>query len=395
MAFCMTALISTVALGAEVLGSPMDTAMHNKNQNIWFMLMLVAFLMIFIRKFEWGVCLATILCSASTFLVYMALQEFIILRNPAEAWSQNIMIAGVVCAITLVIAIGVFVGTLQSWLYIPLGILFAPCYIGMEYILFTGIPNLAHGPVTDPGGGILVHLFAAYWGLGIALAIREKRVFDEPMFTSKHSVTFAFLAAMLLFILWPSFVTATMSLEESTSVMANCYMSGFGSMLAAFVTCRLVGKKINPLVYMYAMLAGPVGSSSSLLLTGPWGSLVIGIVAGSLSALAFTYLQPLMSKKLGVVDVMGVHQLHGVGGWVSLVGGAILVGSGINILAGFATVVWGIITGLIAGYVIKVMRGHMEVIFSDEAEFDGHCPDPNPEVADTSKANVYGLNTES
>jgi ammonium transporter Rh len=249
----------------------------------------------------------------------------------------------------------------------------------MEFILFKGIPSVVGGEVTDPGGGIIVHLFAAYWGLGVAMGVREKRAFDEPMFTSKHSVSFAWLAAMLLFILWPSFVTALTTLEQTTPVMANCYMSGFGSMIAAFITCRLCTKKINPLVYMYAMLAGPVGSSSSLLLAGPWQSLLIGIIAGCLSALGFIYFHPWLCKKIGAVDVMGVHELHGVGGWVSLIGGAIFAASIVNLVAGVATLVWGIIGGFITGLIIKVMRGRMEVIFSDDAEFGGHNPDPNPE----------------
>lgn len=376
VAIGLIAMFPSVAFGADVLGSAADAAKFSKNQNIWFMLMLVAFLMIFIRKFEWGICLAVILSASSSYLAYMAIQEFFIIQNSAEAWSQDIMIGGVTCAITLVIAIGVFIGTVPAWQYIFIGALFAPAYIFMEYLLFKGIPAVAGGPVVDPGGGILVHLFAAYWGLGVAMGIREKRAFDEPMYTSTHSISLAWLAAMLLFILWPSFVTALATLDDTTPVMANCYMSGFGSMIAAFVTCRLISKKINPLVFMYAMLAGPVGSSSSLSLAGPWQSLLIGLVAGSLSALAFTYLQPWLNKKLGVVDIMGVHQLHGIGGWVSLLAGAIFATSAVNILAGGSTLVWGILAGLVTGLILKPLRGTMETILSDEAEFEGYNPEP-------------------
>ena len=39
-----------------------------KNLDIWFMLMLVAFLMIFIKKFEWGVALAVLLSAAASFV---------------------------------------------------------------------------------------------------------------------------------------------------------------------------------------------------------------------------------------------------------------------------------------------------------------------------------------
>jgi ammonium transporter Rh len=104
--------------------------------------------------------------------------------------------------------------------------------------------------VTDPGGGILVHHYAAYWGLGAALGIREKRAFKEPMLTSKQSMTFAWLAAMLLFILWPSFVTSLLPLAQNNQAMINCYFSGFGSIISAYLTCAAVSpkRKINPLV---------------------------------------------------------------------------------------------------------------------------------------------------
>jgi len=381
-------MFPSVAFGADLPGGAVDAAKFSRNQNIWFMLMLVAFLMLFIRKFEWGICLATVLSASSSFLAYMAIQEFIIGQSPAEVWSQNVMIGGVTCAITLVIAIGVFIGTIPSWLYLLAGVFFAPAYAFLEYLLFEGLPAALGGPVTDPGGGILVHLFAAYWGLGVALAIREKRAFDEPMHTSKHSLSLAWLAAMLLFILWPSFVTALTTLEETTPVMANCYMSGLGSMISAYLTCRLMSRsgKINPLVFIYAMLAGPVGSSSSLLLAGPWQSLLIGLIAGALSALAFIRLQGWLNKKLGVVDIMGVHQLHGVGGWVSLVSGAVFAASAVNILAGAATLAWGLLAGLGSGLILRSLRGSMEVILSDEAEFEGYNPDPRSLVFEAEGA---------
>ena len=40
------------------------------------MLMMVAFLMIFIRKFEWGVCLAVLLSAATSYIFYLGIQQF-------------------------------------------------------------------------------------------------------------------------------------------------------------------------------------------------------------------------------------------------------------------------------------------------------------------------------
>jgi len=82
---------------------------YNKNQDVWFMLMLVAFLMMFIRKFEWGVALAVLLVTVTSFLAYMAVEEFFF----DKAWNQDLMLMGVICSITVVIAIGMFLGTVK------------------------------------------------------------------------------------------------------------------------------------------------------------------------------------------------------------------------------------------------------------------------------------------
>jgi ammonium transporter Rh len=352
-----------------------------KNMDIWFMLMLVAFLMIFIRKFEWSTCLAVLLSSVSSMVTYIFLcQKAKGMSFEALFGTQDVMIAGVVCAITVVIAIGVFLGTVKTWQYLLAGVLFSPAFMFLEFILWEWLPSVAQGPVTDPGGGILVHLFAAYWGLGVALGVKDRRAFEEPMLTSKHSVTNIWLASMLLFILWPSFVTSLLPLEQNTMASINCYFSGFGSIVSAYLTCAAVSKthRVNPLVYTYAMLAGPVASSSTLLLATPWMSLAIGAAAGVLSTLSFTYLNAWLCGKIKTLDVMGVHNLHGVGGWISLLTGAMLAGSVVNVFAGVLTAILGLAAGFVSGLVILYSRGNMprEELFSDDAVFEGFNPDP-------------------
>jgi len=145
------------------------------------------------------------------------------------------------------------------WQYLLAGVLFAPVFVALEYFLFTVMD------ATDPGGSMLVHMCAAYFGLGVALAVREKRAFDEPMYTTTHSVSFVWLASMLLWMLWPSFVTALLPSDQVTWGMITCYMAGLGSIITTYLICQIVQKKVNPLIYTYAMLAGPVAIGSPLL----------------------------------------------------------------------------------------------------------------------------------
>ena len=156
--------------------NPQEQYQFSKNLDVWFMLMLVAFLMIFIRKFEWGVCLATLLSAAASFVVYLALQQFVF---DYTVWDQALLIRAVICAITLVIAIGVFLGTCKMWQYLLIGVAFGFVYCLVEYII--GNVEIFGTLATDPGGSVLVHLCAAYFGIGVALGIRDKTAFDEPM----------------------------------------------------------------------------------------------------------------------------------------------------------------------------------------------------------------------
>lgn len=335
-----------------------------KNIGIWFMLMLVAFLMMFIRKFEWSVALATLLTAASSFIGYLAIQQFLF----GAVWDHSLMIRGVICSITVVIAIGVFLGTVKTWQYLVAGLLFSPVYSLVEW--FIGNQELFGSLATDPGGSILVHMCAAYFGLGVALAIRDKRAFDEPMYTSTHSVSFVWLASMLLWMLWPTFVTALLPPEQVFWATMTCYMAGIGSVISAYVVCQAIEKKVNPLVYTYAMLAGPVAIGSPLLSVGPWGALVIGVLAGVLSALCFIYLQPWLCAKLGALDVMGVHNLHGVAGWLGAIIAAVIVGSFTNIVVAAVVMVGTLVAGAIVGFILKATRGTMsEEFMNDDNDF--------------------------
>ena len=350
-----------------------DALQFGKNLDIWFMLMLVAFLMIFIRKFEWGVALAVLLSAAASFIVYLGIQQIWF----EELWTQQLLIRAVICAITVVIAIGVFLGTCKMWQYLLVGALFSVVYAFIEWLLLGQLTEWTDLVVTDDGGSVLVHMCAAYFGLGVALGIRDKRAFDEPMYTTTHSVTFVWLASMLLWMLWPSFVTSLLpGTIDVTKATITCYMAGVGSVISTYAMCMIFQGKVNPLVYTYAMLCGPVAIGAPLLQVGPWGALLIGLIAGIISTTCFIYLQPWFCSKIGVLDIMGVHNLHGVGGWFGAICVSIvLAASGAGFEASVGTLVMAVITvavtlvtGAVIGIIVKLTRGDMEIC-TDDTDF--------------------------
>ena len=79
-----------------------------------------------------------------------------------------------------------------------------------------------------------------------------------------------------------------------------------------------------------ATLAGgvAVGAAADMMLT-PFGSIVMGSVAGVVSTLGFQYVSPFLADKLKIADTCGVNNLHGM---PSILGGFLSI-----LIAGIAT----------------------------------------------------------
>jgi ammonium transporter Rh len=330
----------------------------HRGQDVFFMLMLVAFLMMFIRRYEWGVALATLLVFATSFPLYILAHTGIF----GAAIDVELIIAAGFCAITLVIAIGVFLGHISTISYLLVGVLFVPSYVFIEWFLFSFLDG-----ALDAGGSILVHMVAAYWGWGVILGLRNKAVNDEPADTSVHSVSFVWLASMLLLVLWPSFVTALLPPEDVVPGLVNTYMAMVASILVTYVLLWALKRTIDPLVFTYAILAGGVAIGASVDLATPLQSWIIGLVAGAVSTLSFLYLDEWLRNKTGVWDTMGVHNLHGVPG---IVGGLTPIvlgfGAGTQAIAVVGTLVIALVLGLISGFILRLMPKPTKML--DDAE---------------------------
>lgn len=352
--------------------------MVSKVKDIWFMTMMIAFLMMFIKKYEWGVFVGTMLSAASSFVMFVFMKVIWF----GHDYDIGMQTEGAICAITCTIGIGVFMGTIKSWQYLIAGIFFAMSYYIVDYIVVSG--DVMKG-VVDPGGAIPVHMFAAYWGIGVALTLREKRVCGyEPRFTT-HSVNWAWLASAVLWVLWPSFVTVFWTGDAAQEGSNVCIMGGLGSMISGYLAEYIFKKgKLDPLVYAYTLLAGCIGISSSMFIVGPWGGLLIGVISGVVSEASFNFLHGPLTRKLGINDVMGVHNLHGVCSWVSVICGMISCyckgHEGVwTFLSGLISFGVALFTGAILGVILKftkfgeipnadLMNDRADFVFPEEPE---------------------------
>lgn len=336
--------------------------------------MLVAFLMLFIRRYEWGVALATILSLAVAWPLYL----LIAVNFMGAELGIELIILGVFCAITLVIAIGVFLGHISTIHYITAAILFVPAYMFNEWFMFSGLEG-----VLDAGGSILVHIFAAYWGLGVILGLRNKAVNDVPMKTSVHSVSFVWLASMLLLVLWPSFVTALLPPEEILPAMLVCYLALVASCLSTYLTSYILKREIDPLVYTYAILAGGVAIGANVNVVGPMVGYIIGFLAGIISTLCFYFVHDWLHKRLGVLDSMGVHNLHGVPGIFGGLAAMVVAGAPLaQLWAVLGAIAIALITGAITGLILRLFKPPTHMLDDAEA-FDmteARSPDPDDVV---------------
>ncbi|MDI3329185.1 MAG: ammonium transporter [Micrococcus sp.] len=358
----LTALAIIVPAGtASAAGLSEQTTQlfqYHRGQDVALMLMLVAFLMMFIRRYEWGVALATLLVLVTSWPLYLIIHTGLL----GNGLNIDALILAFFCSITLVIAIGVFLGHISTIHYLLAAVLFVPAYMVNEWFLFTYLDG-----VLDAGGSILVHMFAAYWGWGVILALRNLRVKDEPVQTSVHSVSFVWLASMLLFVLWPSFVTALLPPEQIIPAMINCYLALMASTLVTYLLLYALKRTIDPLVYTYALLAGGVAIGATVDLATPWQSWLIGLFGGVVSTLSFVYLHDWLLARTGVLDTMGVHNLHGVPGILGGLAPLAIAGASWSQLAAIAgTFALALATGFITGLVLRLFKP--PAIMLDDAE---------------------------
>lgn len=202
------------------------------------------------------------------------------------------------------------------------------CIAFIECIIFGAnetIGALELGAV-DMGGSIFVHTFGAYFGLACSWAIGGKQAKDHPLNgSSKNSDTFAMIGTLFLWMFWPSFNGALASGSQQHRVVINTVLALCASSMAAFIFSAFLRKhhKFDMVDIQNATLAGgvAVGSSSDLVIQ-PWGALVIGFVAGTLSVIGYVYVSPWLEEKCGVHDTCGIHNLHGMPGILGAIGGA-------------------------------------------------------------------------
>merc|ERR1719416_280343 len=138
----------------------------------------------------------------------------------------------------------------------------------------------------DFGGTIVIHMFGAYFGLGVAWMLGKPTKGEENEASSQVSDLFSFIGTLFLWLYWPTFVAGWLppgSLQAETAI-TNTVLALLGSTVSTFIlSAALSGRLFRPVDIQNATLAGGVtiGALANLHIT-PGFALLVGCSAGLL-----------------------------------------------------------------------------------------------------------------
>ncbi|XP_030636914.1 ammonium transporter Rh type B [Chanos chanos] len=181
----------------------------------------------------------------------------------------------------------------------------------------------------DAGGSMTIHTFGAYFGLVVARVLYRPNLDKSKHRNSSvyHSDLFAMIGTLYLWMFWPSFNSAiTAHGDDQHRTVMNTYYSLAACTLATYAFSALLCHegKLDMVHIQNAALAGgvAVGTAGEMMLT-PFGSMIVGFLAGTVSVFGFRYLSPILEEKLKIQDTCGVHNLHGMPGVLGAIVGSI------------------------------------------------------------------------
>jgi ammonium transporter, Amt family len=268
-----------------------------------------------------------------------------------------------------------------TWMvFVALWVTFA--YFPMAHMVWGGGLLSGDGPFAsiaapiDFAGGTVVHINAGAAALVLALVVGKRKGFGtEPM--RPHNLTLVMLGAALLWFGWFGFNGGSAFTADGFAGLAwvNTTTATAAAVIGWLVVEKFRDGSATSLGAASGVVAGLVAITPAAGSVSPLGSIVVGVVAGGLSALAVG-----LKYKLGYddsLDVVGVHLVSGL--WGTLAIGflatetGLLYGGGVNQLAVQAIIaVVAIVFSAVVTYVLAIiLKPTMGWRVSEEVEVNG------------------------
>ena len=234
----------------------------------------------------------------------------------------------------------------------------------------------------DFAGGTVVHINAGVSALVLAMFLGKRKGYPgEPM--PPHSLTLTLVGAGLLWVGWFGFNAGSELEADGTAglAMINTFVATAAGALAWMLMERFAGHKGSALGFASGIIAGLVAVTPAAGNSGPFGALVLGIVASVIAYFAVAKLKP----KLGYDDALDVFGIHGIAGIVGAIGTGIVYSPALGgpgdaaeyamgaqvttqIVAVVVAIVWATVGTVIATLITKVITG---LRVTPEVESDG------------------------
>ena len=264
--------------------------------------------------------------------------------------------------------------------------LFVPIWLTIVYFPIAHMVWAGGGLLFDMGaldfaGGTVVHINAGVSGLVLAYLLGKRKGYpSEPM--PPHSMTLTMVGTGLLWVGWFGFNAGSELEADGTAglAMINTFVATAAGALAWMVMEKISGHKGSALGFCSGVIAGLVAVTPAAGNSGPFGAIVLGIVA----SIVCYYAVAKLKGALGYDDSLDAFGIHGIGGIVGAIGTGIvyapsLGGPGgedfvmgaqvvIQIAAVVVAIAWAAIGTLIAGLAVKYTIG---LRVTEETESDG------------------------
>lgn len=254
-----------------------------------------------------------------------------------------------------------------------------PFFEGIAWNHRFGIQDWLHGAFGaefhDFAGSVVVHAVGGWIGLAAVLLLGARRGrYNKDGQIAAHppsSIPFLALGAWILTVGWFGFnVMSAQTINNISGLVAvNSLMAMVGGTLAA-----LWAGKNDPGFVHNGPLAGLVAVCAGSDLMHPVGALVVGIVAGGLFVVMFTWTQ----NRWKIDDVLGVWPLHGLcGAWGGIAAGifglkALGGMGGVSFMSQLIGTAMGIAIAFIGGYLVYgIIKKAVGIRLSPEEEFNG------------------------
>jgi len=175
------------------------------------------------------------------------------------------------------------------------------------------IPSSAgHFFAEDFAGGTVVHINAGAAGIAMALLLGKRKGWPKENMRG-HNIPFVLLGAGLLWFGWFGFNAG--SALTASNLASYAWINTNTATAAALIGWIAVEKlrygKCTALGAASGAVAGLVAITPCAGFVSPMYSIVIGVVAGAVCAVAIG-----LKNKLGLDDALDVGGVHFVGGWV-------------------------------------------------------------------------------